>query len=296
MPLTVITLKNVPPCLRGDLTKWMQEIATGVYVGNFNPRIREKLWDRICENTAIGEATLSYATRNELGYTFETLNTRRQVINSEGVPLVLLPVVPMSARESSFGFSDAAKHQMIKKQTLARERNRIVHRYTVIDVETDGVEVGVNHLIELGAVRMEENQQKEFHRLIFHEKPLPIAITQLTGITDAMLQSQGMSLENALQEFVAFVGDTPLVGYNIDFDMRFLQKAFSEAHLPPLTNRTYDLLRFVKKENMFLENYKLQTVLVYYGIKEMVIHRALDDAHLTYQLSTKVNEFLRRLK
>ena len=35
MPFTVITLQTVPLSLKGDLTKWMQEIATGVYVGNF---------------------------------------------------------------------------------------------------------------------------------------------------------------------------------------------------------------------------------------------------------------------
>lgn len=45
MPMTVITLKSVPQSLRGDLTRWMQEIATGVYVGNFNSRIREYLWN-----------------------------------------------------------------------------------------------------------------------------------------------------------------------------------------------------------------------------------------------------------
>ena len=44
MPFTVITLKKVPNSLRGDLTRWMQEIATGVYVGNFNSRVREALW------------------------------------------------------------------------------------------------------------------------------------------------------------------------------------------------------------------------------------------------------------
>lgn len=44
MPLAVITIKNSPNSLRGDLTKWMQEIATGVYVGNFNSKIREELW------------------------------------------------------------------------------------------------------------------------------------------------------------------------------------------------------------------------------------------------------------
>lgn len=41
MPLTVITLRNSPASLRGDLTKRMQEISTGVYVGNFNRKIRE---------------------------------------------------------------------------------------------------------------------------------------------------------------------------------------------------------------------------------------------------------------
>ena len=44
MPFTVITLKSSPSSLRGDLTKWMQEIATGVYVGNFNKKVREELW------------------------------------------------------------------------------------------------------------------------------------------------------------------------------------------------------------------------------------------------------------
>ena len=53
MPFTVVTLKSVPPSLRGDLTKWMQEIAIGVYIGNFNSRIREKLWNRIQAN--VGE-------------------------------------------------------------------------------------------------------------------------------------------------------------------------------------------------------------------------------------------------
>ncbi len=55
MPLTVITVKNAPPSLRGDLTKWMQEIATGVYVGNFNTKVREQLWSRVKDSVSNGE-------------------------------------------------------------------------------------------------------------------------------------------------------------------------------------------------------------------------------------------------
>ena len=32
--MTVVTVSDCPPSLRGDLTKWLFEINTGVYVGN----------------------------------------------------------------------------------------------------------------------------------------------------------------------------------------------------------------------------------------------------------------------
>ncbi len=45
--MVVITISKAPMSLRGgDLTKWMQEIATGgVYIGgDLNCRVREELW------------------------------------------------------------------------------------------------------------------------------------------------------------------------------------------------------------------------------------------------------------
>lgn len=91
MPLTVITLKNVPPSLRGDLTKWMQEIATGVYIGNFNSKIRDNLWKRVKETSGCGEVTLSFYCQNEIGYGFETINAKREVVSYDGIPLILIP-------------------------------------------------------------------------------------------------------------------------------------------------------------------------------------------------------------
>src|SRR5699024_10878282 len=119
MPLTVITLKKVPNSLRGDLTKWMQEIATGVYVGNFNVKIREHLWNRVVENSGTGEVTMSYAYQNEIGYQFETLNAQRQVIKYDGIPLVALPKVNQIDENKEFksGYSNAAKFRKAKKYT-----------------------------------------------------------------------------------------------------------------------------------------------------------------------------------
>ena len=42
--MIVITLSKTPASLRGDLTKWCQEIQTGVYVGSVNAKVRDLLW------------------------------------------------------------------------------------------------------------------------------------------------------------------------------------------------------------------------------------------------------------
>ena len=116
MPLTVITVKNAPPSLRGDLTKWMQEIATGVYVGNFNTKVREQLWNRVKDSVSNGEATLSFAYRNEIGYCFDTMNAQRKVVDFEGIPLVQLPNSNNNIKEEmNLGFSHAAKFRKIRR-------------------------------------------------------------------------------------------------------------------------------------------------------------------------------------
>ena len=61
--MVVVTLTDCPPKLRGDLTKWLLEINTGVYVGKINARVREELWKRICDNIKSGRATMSFRRR-----------------------------------------------------------------------------------------------------------------------------------------------------------------------------------------------------------------------------------------
>lgn len=54
-------------------------------------------------------------------------------------------------------------------------------------------------------------------------------------------------------------------------------------------------MKYVKREKLFLQNYKLQTVLKEYGIDEKVPHRALEDARLSLKLISKVNNLRDKL-
>ena len=291
MPFTVITLKKVPQALRGDLTKWMQEITTGVYIGNFNTKVREKLWKRVKENVKDGEATLSFSYRNELGYQFDTNNTSFSNIDMDGIPLVFIPNENVDEkREIKHGFSNAAKFRNAKKY-MTHKSKLDSKDFVVIDIETDGLDKEKDVIIEIGAVKSEGGIISEFQSLISYEGTLPKHIVAMTGITTNMLKTNGKSVDVVLKNFMEFIGDLDIRGYNVSFDIEFINIALSKFELEKLENKRYDLMKFVKNEKLFLANYKLQTVIKEYGVGDEVPHRALEDARLIYKLAVKVNKF-----
>lgn len=298
MPVTVITLKKSTPSLRGDLSKWMQEIATGVYIGNFNARIREQLWQRVIQSVGKGEATLSYACRNEIGYDFKTHNTDREVVYFDGLPLVNLPVSNVADQNGiKLGFSNASKFHRVKHKKMASNLNYRLHRpYMVIDIETEGLDSKKHAIIEIAAVLVEADKLTMFSSLINTGRSLNEEIIDLTGITNQCLIENGKPIEEVLLEFLDFLGDQLVVGYGVAFDIEFLNKALEKMGKSAISNQIVDLKRLVKKENMFLANYKLETVLNAYGIDKKVPHRALEDSKLIYELSTKVNLFLKMVE
>lgn len=262
--MIVITLSKVPMSLRGDLTKWCQEVQTGVYVGNFSARIRDLLWERITKSIGNGEATLIYSTNNELGYTFRTTRKDKQVINFDGLPFIKhLKNSPGSVKH---GFSKAAKLHRAKKiqesklskanPTSARQR---ITGLVAIDLETTGLKPTNSEIISISAVkRINEQQVEKFNRYIKIESEVPAAIQKLTGLSNDFLNSEGESLEKVLEEFQVFIGNNVLVGYNLLFDQSFLNAAFIKANKQIISNRMIDLMPIIKKDQKFLDNYRLE--------------------------------------
>lgn len=315
MPLTIITLRKVPNSLKGDLSKWMQEISVGVFVGNFNSRVRDKLWKRVAESLNGGEATLTYACRNEIGYTFETINSQRNVTVVDGLPLVCVSGSSEMDQSPALGFSNAYKYRAARKYSrssrpLASEDCQSHQAsaegdapsisstdrpsYISIDIETDGLDYRHNRIIEVGIYWNLKGREFRYQSLIEHDDKLPKDIINLTGITDELLQEHGRSRKEVFEELASIISDNVLMGYAVDFDIRFINAELKRLELPKLDNKICDLKKYVKKEKPFLDNYRLDTALRAYDIHDCVQHRALSDAELTFKLSKKVNEFLRK--
>lgn len=90
--MTVIVLERVPVGVRGELTRWMLEIHTGVFVGSLSARVRDLLWDQVCDQMREGAGLLVYQTNNEQGFALRSCGrTDRRLIQVEGLFLVRIP-------------------------------------------------------------------------------------------------------------------------------------------------------------------------------------------------------------
>ena len=90
--MTILILERVPVSLRGELSRWLLEPKAGVFIGKVNARVREKLWEKACQNAKEGACMLIYTTNNEQGYRFDFWNSAsRHIYDWEGLQLVTKP-------------------------------------------------------------------------------------------------------------------------------------------------------------------------------------------------------------
>lgn len=90
--MTVFVLERVPASLRGELTRWMLEPRTNVFVGTVTAMVRDRLWAKVCVSVRGGGAMLLYRADNEQGFRIETWgSTTREIVDFDGLYLVRVP-------------------------------------------------------------------------------------------------------------------------------------------------------------------------------------------------------------
>src|SRR4030065_902970 len=92
-----------------------------------------------------------------------------------------------------------------------------------LDIETTGLDPHKDAIIEIGAVRFNGKRiEDEWSSLINPGRKIPPFITQLTGITDHMVL-EAPPIQKIIPELHRFVGDLPILGHNVGFDLSFLR-------------------------------------------------------------------------
>lgn len=98
--------------------------------------------------------------------------------------------------------------------------------YTVLDIETTGLDPRYCEIIEISAMKYSSGQNiGTFSTLVKPSEPIDEYITSLTGITNDMLKS-APDISETMQKFYNFVGSDLIVGYNVNFDINFYMTIF----------------------------------------------------------------------
>jgi len=159
-----------------------------------------------------------------------------------------------------------------------------------IDIETTGLNESRDAIIEIGAVKFKGHRvEAEWSSLINPNKHIPEFVTGLTGISDAEVRNAPRLVDMAplLGEFV---GDAPIVGHNVRFDLGFLQK----SGLFPY-NEVIDTYELASVLMPAASRYNLGSLGKQLGILLPATHRAPADALVTMAVFNRLFEMAREL-
>ncbi|WP_201318466.1 PolC-type DNA polymerase III [Paenibacillus sp. EPM92] len=150
--------------------------------------------------------------------------------------------------------------------------------YVIFDVETTGLSVTNNKIIELAGVKMKEGKEiGRFATFIDPHERIPYNIQQLTNITDDMVRG-APDIAEMLPKFLEFVGDAVLVAHNARFDMGFLNTNCKRLGLPEVNNPVIDTLELARLLYPTMKNHRLNTLSDKFKVSLDNHHRAIDDS------------------
>ena len=87
--MLVLVIDNGSEKLRGELTRWLMEVQPGVLVGNVSAMVREKLWDKVNQDSERRGAVLLYSMNTEQGFAMKMCGEpKRQIVDFDGIELI----------------------------------------------------------------------------------------------------------------------------------------------------------------------------------------------------------------
>ncbi len=153
--------------------------------------------------------------------------------------------------------------------------------FVIVDLETTGLSAKKDEIIEIGAIKVNNNEIIDTMDLFVKPKnPVPSIITNITGITNEMLKD-ACNIETVMVKFLNFIENYPLVFHNARFDMSFLNSAMNSLYNQSIQNNFIDTLVLSRKLISNVPNYKLGTLASYFDISYDGAHRSLRDCQIT---------------
>lgn len=176
-------------------------------------------------------------------------------------------------------------------------------RFVVLDTETTGFDYENDRILCIGALVLQNGVisiQNSFEVYI-EQDHYDKSTAQIHGILKAFIIKRPSELE-ALEQFLAFLGDSIIIAHHTVFDLTMINKALERNGLPQLENHRLDTAFLYKKtlikSHLFerKDHYTLDDLADKFDISKKDRHTALGDAYITAIAFSKIIKKLREKK
>ena len=161
---------------------------------------------------------------------------------------------------------------------------QLTHPLAIIDLETTGINLGTDRIVEIAIVKIMPDEKKLVKRkLINPEMPIPPGSTEIHGITDEMVKD-APTFRQVANELKQFLDNCDLAGYNSNrFDIPMLAEEFLRIGME-FESKGRKLLDVQKIFHM-MEQRTLSAAYRFYCSKELEgAHGAEADASATWEV------------
>jgi len=172
------------------------------------------------------------------------------------------------------------------------EEHNQSQRWIMLDVETTGLDPSADQLLAIAAValrftpttgRLVVSVGDSFEIVLRQDKPSAKDNILIHHI-GVQAQSEGIAPTEALEQFRAWAGDSPLLAFHAAFDQAMLERALRRFNLAPLANEWLDIEPIARLLGGNTKARALDDWLTHFGIECAVRHQAASDAFATAEL------------
>lgn len=164
----------------------------------------------------------------------------------------------------------------------------------VFDTETTGLDVFSDDIIEISAIKVIGGKQtgEPLDLYIRTDKDIPAMLGEKVNpmydiYHDKEAKGELLSHEDALRQFLMFIGDGPIVGHNVNYDYNILDnnmKRYLSDSMAAHANACFDTLKLTRLLVPNLNSYRLESLLAAFHLEGTNSHQAIDDTAATVSL------------
>jgi len=175
------------------------------------------------------------------------------------------------------------------------DKNIPEDEYIVLDTETTGLNPKKDEILSIGAVRVKGGKiitSQSFEIFIKPTRDISHESIKIHQILPSDLEG-GVSIDEALEQLLLFVGNLPIVGYYISFDINILNTYLKKLLAITLPNSSIELSsmyykRYKKHSAHEFVDLKFDTIMERLDLPILGKHDALNDAIMSAMMLLKL--------